>query len=148
MTDGRHDFDFLYGTWHVDNRRLRKPLAGGDEWDEFTATATCRPALGGVMNVEEFTIPNRGGGLTVRTFNTGTAQWSIYWASAGADITTPVVGRFDGDLGEFFGPDEHVGTPVLVRYQWRRDTMRWSQAYSTDDGDTWETNWVMDFRAA
>jgi hypothetical protein len=148
MTDGRHDFDFLHGTWHVDNRMLRERLAGSDDWDEFTATSACAPAHGGLMNIDEFTRPGGRGGLTVRTFNTDTAQWSIYWASVGGDITTPVVGRFDGDLGEFFGPDDRLGTKILVRYQWRRDIVQWNQAYSTDDGETWETNWVMDHRPA
>jgi hypothetical protein len=28
------------------------------------------------------------------------------------------------------------------------ETPRWEQAFSADDGDTWETNWVMEFSRA
>jgi len=38
--DGRRDFDFLHGTWHSRQRRLRKRLVDCDEWDEFHATQT------------------------------------------------------------------------------------------------------------
>jgi hypothetical protein len=35
-----------------------------------------------------------------------------------------------------------------VRYLWSRigaDSARWEQAYSLDEGNSWETNWIMDF---
>ena len=42
------DFDFLPGEWTIQNRRLRKRLAGSDEWEEFEATSVARHILGGL----------------------------------------------------------------------------------------------------
>ena len=44
----------------------------------------------------------------------------------------------------------HVnGEPIQMRFMWAKDAgegPRWEQAFSRDDGATWEVNWVMDFR--
>jgi hypothetical protein len=40
------------------------------------------------------------------------------------------------------------GIPIRVRYVWSKitpTTCHREQAFSTDDGVTWETNWEMDF---
>ena len=55
------DFDFWMGRWSVHNRRLRKRLAGADEWDEFEATVVARPILGGMANEDEFRTDYDGG---------------------------------------------------------------------------------------
>jgi hypothetical protein len=37
------------------------------------------------------------------------------------------------------------GKPIVVRYIWSNitaDHCRWEQAFSPDDGKTWETNWI------
>ena len=56
-------------------------------------------------------------------------------------------GGFNGERGEFYGNDVEDGTPVVARYLWFRNASspRWEQAFSTDGGRTWETNWVMEF---
>jgi hypothetical protein len=62
-----------------------------------------------------------------------------------------VIGSFDGDVGVFEGEDTFDGRPILVRFIWSgvtTPTPRWEQAFSEDDGETWETNWIMDFTPA
>jgi hypothetical protein len=66
-------------------------------------------------------------------------------------VEPPVTGSFSGDTGTFDGPDTFGGRPVLVRFLWSgvtTPTPRWEQAFSTDNGQTWETNWTMDFTRA
>jgi hypothetical protein len=148
VTGSADDFDFLEGTWRVENRRLRERGCGSDEWQAFAATSTMRRLLGGVANVDEMRFPEpRGMGMTVRTFDPARRQWSIYWVSdRDGRLQPPVVGGFTGERGEFYGDDVEGGRPVKVRFEWTRGTTtaRWVQAFSFDD-ETWETNWTMDF---
>jgi hypothetical protein len=151
--DGRHDFDFLHGRWHTRQRKLRKWLAGCEEWDEFPADLHCQPVIGGLGNFDELASPAmRYTGLALRLYDDATQDWSIYWVVGGvAELAPPVVGHFADGVGDFFGPDTHEGTPVLVRYRWSditETTASWAQAFSTDDGATWETNWTAQFTRA
>lgn len=44
--------------------------------------------------------------------------------------------------------DTFEGKPVVVRFRWSvpaPDSPRWEQAFSPDGGETWETNWIMEF---
>ncbi len=153
LLDGRHDFDFLHGRWHSIQRRLRKRLAGCDEWDEFPADLHCQPMLGGLGNTDELSSPTMSyTGLALRLYDEADRTWSIYWITAGsAVIEPPVVGHFADGTGDFIGPDTHEGIPVLVRYRWSDITAtsaRWAQALSADDGRTWETNWTAEFTRA
>jgi hypothetical protein len=146
--DGRHDFDFWMGTWRIQNRRLRARLAGSTEWDTFEARGQTWPILNGLGNRDEFRTdfwPDFVG-MTFRFFNPQTRQWSIYWADSRRGILEPpVVGGFSGDVGTFYGDDVFEGKPIRVRFVWTRaPQVRWEQAFSTDGGKTWETNWTMD----
>ena len=78
------DFDFWMGRWKVHNRRLRAPLTGSDEWDEFEATSVAHPILGGLGNEDEFRTRHAGGfvGMSFRFFDPATRRWSIYWADS------------------------------------------------------------------
>ncbi|MCX5269470.1 hypothetical protein [Streptomyces sp. NBC_00199] len=150
---GIGDFDFLVGTWAVTNRRLRAPLTGTTEWDEFPATAVCHGTLfDGAANLDEISFPTKGfSGLTLRLFDTARAQWSLNWVNSRTGLLQPpVVGGFHDDgHGEFHGEDTHEGTPVLCRFIWSQITSvsaHWEQAFSTDRGRSWETNWTMAFR--
>jgi hypothetical protein len=61
----------------------------------------------------------------------------------------PVRGRFANGVGTFLGETRFADKPVRVRLSWSHITptsARWEQAYSSDEGRTWETNWVMEFR--
>lgn len=149
-----NDFDFLSGSWNVVNRRLVKPLTGSDEWDEFPGTSVGSRHFDGAASFDEIKCPSRGfTGLTIRIFNPATEQWSIYWASTsrGALDPSPMVGRFDGGRGEFYGEEQVEGRSVRCRFIWTvhgPDTCRWEQAFSADGEQTWETNWSMDFTRA
>lgn len=147
--DGRHDFDFLFGRWHVRNERLRERLVGSSDWEPFDGAQECRPILGGLGNVDEQATDWGGGfiGLSLRLYEPAALRWSIYWAANQTGVLEPPVhGTFSDGVGTFFGRDEHRGTPVLVRYTWSEITpvsALWQQAFSTDEGATWETNWRM-----
>jgi len=150
--DGARDFDFWMGSWKVRNRRLRKRLEGSTEWDEFEATSTARPLLDGLGNEDEFRTDHAGGfiGMSFRFFDPEQEQWAIYWADSRRPglLDPPVVGSFSGDVGIFEGPDTFEGRRILVRFIWSgvtTPTPRWEQAFSEDGGETWETNWIMDF---
>jgi hypothetical protein len=150
---GVRDFDFLVGTWDVVNRRLARPLAGCTDWHEFPATAECRLILDGHGNVDEFKAPEQGiFGMTLRLFDPEREAWSLYWAnSRGGILQPPVVGRFDGDRGEFYGNDTYEGRPIRVVYVWSQITptsARWEQAFSTDSEKIWEINWIMELTRA
>jgi hypothetical protein len=41
------------GSWTVHHRRLKKRLAGNDDWEEFEGSTTCQSLLGGVVNLNE-----------------------------------------------------------------------------------------------
>ena len=152
VRDGQRDFDFLFGTWTVQHRRLKDPMAG-DEWYEFKSTATVRPLWNGKGNIDEFigempSGPFEGG--TLRLYDANTRLWSLYWATPQRGlVTVPNVGAFrDDGIGEFFSHELFDGTPILCRYRWTQrfgDGCRWEQAFSCDYGRNWKVNWTMDF---
>jgi hypothetical protein len=145
------DFDFLRGRWLVENRRLVERLHGSHQWQEFRAQSTCYPLPGGIGNRDEFRTDFWPGyvGMSLRFFDARTGQWSIYWIdNRSGTLQPPVTGGFVGDVGVFEGTDVFEGRPIRVRYTWSHvagATPRWEQAFSADDGKTWETNWVMNF---
>ncbi len=147
--DGRHDFDFYYGHWKVRNERLKQRLVGSDDWETFEATQSCQPLLDGIGNLDDFVTGWSGGfrGMTLRLFDLQARQWSIYWASNRSGVLElPVMGRFENGVGTFHGRDSHEGRPVLARFIWSditADSAHWQQAFSTDEGASWETNWHM-----
>lgn len=149
-----HDFDFLVGDWRVAHRRLKERLAGCDEWIAFDGVSQMRKTLGGFGNVDENVLNMPGGAyhaLTVRTFDSQSLQWSIWWFDQRYPraIDPPMVGAFENGVGIFFCDDVFESRPIRVRFIWTvRDQPRWEQAFSEDGGATWETNWVMDFTRA
>ncbi|WP_293904049.1 DUF1579 domain-containing protein [Phenylobacterium sp.] len=148
--DGRRDFLFLYGRWAVTHRRLTARGVGADDWDQFEGTAFCQSLMGGLCNVDENDMPERGfQGLTFRTFDVAQRQWGVYWVNSQAGtLQEPVFGHFENGIGRFHGEDVDDGRPVKVVYVWEAiaaASARWSQAFSYDGGETWETNWTMDF---
>ncbi|MDQ3281015.1 MAG: NIPSNAP family protein [Acidobacteriota bacterium] len=147
-----HDFDFLVGSWTVRSRRLVRPLSGSTEWIEFNGTNVSRPVWNGAANVDEFQADTPAGplkGMTIRLFDPQSRRWRIYWANgANAAIDmTPMVGGFEKGHGEFYDRETFNGKPIMVRFLWTvnsPDSARWEQAFSADEGQTWETNWTWD----
>jgi hypothetical protein len=149
----KHDFDFLFGSWNVHNRYLKGRLRHSTEWTEFAARSHVEPLLDGFGHLDRYSAVRDGSpfeGITLRLFDPTTGEWSIHWADTGRARTLlpPMVGRFIGGVGEFFGDETVDGKKVRCRFLWTRpaaNSARWEQAFSEDGGKTWETNWIMTF---
>ena len=147
------DFDFVIGDWVVSHRKLKERLAGCTEWVAFDGTSSTRHVLGGFGNIEDNQLLLPEGvyrAVALRSYNTETRRWSIWWLDGrfpGA-LDTPVVGEFADGVGTFFAEDQLNGRPIRIRFTWSvpaPDQPRWEQAFSADDGVSWETNWTMQF---
>lgn len=157
MTDtatGVHDFDFLFGSWRVSHRKLKKRLANSSEWLEFTGQCIAQPIMAGTGNVDDNFLDDPKGGYraaALRHFNPSKQEWSIWWFDErypDVSIDPPVRGRFENGVGIFLADDTLEGKPIKVRFQWSEITAtsaRWQQAFSPDGGKNWETNWDMHF---
>jgi hypothetical protein len=147
------DFDFFIGDWNVAHRRLKERLRGSNDWDEFAGTTLTRQTLGGMGNCDDNFLDLPGDpyyAMTVRTFDPASQKWSIWWLDGRSPTTldVPMKGEFIDGVGTFFARDTLRGEPIVVRFLWRvkpDGTPRWEQAFSGDDGKTWETNWTMEF---
>jgi hypothetical protein len=144
--DGQHDFDFIFGRWKV---HLKRKVAG--TWMESDGYGIYRKIWGGRANINEFFAENSGGhveGLTLRTYNPETRQWSLYWANSRDGILSSAqVGRFNHGQGEFYEMDNSDGSNTLVRYVWSKITpmsVHFEQAFSEDGGKSWDVNWISD----
>jgi hypothetical protein len=119
---------------------------------EFSGTSVARKLWDGRANVDEFEADSPSGhieGMTVRLYNADTHEWSIYWANgkAGAFSMPATVGHFTNGRGEFYDHEKIGGRLVFVRFIWQVEAptqCHWEQAFSTDEGKTWETNWTID----
>jgi hypothetical protein len=150
--DPQKDFDFLFGTWKVRNKKLKERLKGSNQWEEFEAKAVVKPVWGGLANMDEYEADSPSGkiqGMTLRLFNPKSKQWSLYWANAtNGTLDVPVIGEFKNGRGEFYNQEFFEGRTIYVRFIWlpiNPDACRWEQAFSSDGGQTWETNWIMNF---
>lgn len=146
------DFDFLIGGWKVRHHRLVARLVGSTEWQDFDGTCNVFKLLDGQANVDDNVLHIPSGtyrGATIRLFNPREHVWALYWVdSRSANIAPPVFGGFSNGLGLFFGDDKLDGRSIRVRFTWLVDgpnRCRWEQAFSANQGATWETNWTMHF---
>jgi hypothetical protein len=168
--DGLHDFDFLYGKWKMPNHRLTKRLACSHEWVDFITCDEAGPLPGGLGDIDYLKASYWKDfvGMTVRTYDPKTGLWRIYWVdkrfSEGV-IQSPGVGKFEGNVGIFEGPDTFNGIPIIVRFTWTvnpnlqasdrwekalnpdnsRVVAKWHEDFSSDGGKTWATNWYNEF---
>jgi len=149
-TSSANDFDFFVGHWNIYNRKLKTRLNGCTEWIEFEAYQEMHTILNGIGNMDNFKATLDGKafeGMTLRLFNPATKLWSIYWTDSNRGVLeTPVVGSFENSIGQFYSKDIFNGRKIMVVYQWDKTDPHnpvWSQAFSEDNGKTWEWNWYM-----
>ncbi len=149
--DGARDFDFLLGRWHIVNRRLVARLQNSQDWETFEASNNAWLLPGGIGNIDEYRSEHWPDfvGMTLRIHDPASRKWSLYWVdNKGNALQPPVVGSFSKGVGVFEGSDVLRGQPVRVRFTWTvidHYSARWEQAFSPDNGQTWETNWTMAF---
>ena len=151
-----HDFDFEIGAWTVTHRRLKHRLAGSQDWEEFGGTSSTFAVLGGNGNVEDnlLNAPSSSyRAIAVRQFDPSSQNWAIWWLdqSNPHQLDVPVIGRFDQGVGAFYAEVTFNDRPVRIRFLWTdtaTDQPKWEQAFSTDEGQSWEVNWIMVFHRA
>jgi hypothetical protein len=84
--------------------------------------------------------------MSLRLYNAATRQWSLHSASIrGGGISPPAVGRFTDGRGEFLSEEDFDGRPILVRFvisDITATSCRFEQAFSDDEGASWEANWI------
>jgi hypothetical protein len=142
-------FDFLIGEWNIVNK-IEKP---DGTWAETTATNRGEKFLDGRVIIDHYHGTVLDGvkvkGITIRSFDKKSETWSIIWLdNRQPPDLTPLVGRFSGDKGEFFQEIPMRGIMTRARFTWdnlSENSARWNQAFSTDGGQTWHMNWVMEF---
>lgn len=149
-TSSKDDFNFFEGKWNLHNKKLKTRLNGCTDWIEFYSTQEMYRILNGNGNIDNFLATFDGvpfEGMSLRLFNPITKLWSIYWADSNrGELDPPVKGSFDGAIAHFFTKDTFENKPVIVVFRWDardKENPIWSQAFSEDDGVTWEWNWYM-----
>ena len=149
--NGQSDFNWEIGTWRTVIRVRLNPLSGeAPKWAEYQGTSIVKPLMQGRWNFVELSVASPGGkieGGALRLYNPKTGQWSLNYTSlSNGLLTAPVYGSFeDPGVGRFYGSDTLDGRSILVRFVITRksaDEAAFEQAYSTDGGATWETNWI------
>lgn len=143
------DFDFLSGHWKIQHRQLKSSQP--ETWDNFEGEASCWSILNGTVSIEELRIPARDfNGMGLRILNQEKQVWSDFWMNAkrGILMTPGVEGCFHEGRGVFIEESHDGEQTTQVRGAWDNitaTTCRWQQASSKDGGQTWQTNWVMDW---
>ncbi|HEV3327339.1 MAG TPA: hypothetical protein VG052_17105 [Puia sp.] len=143
------DFDFFVGKWKMKNKHLNARLANCKEYTEFESTVEDHAGLEGNGNFDVVHRQLPDGkiyeGRTVRTFDPKTRLWRLYWMdSNGGPIDPPQIGSFHNGVGLFFAKDYQVGRPVIIVFRWditNPNQPVWGQAFSDDNGKTWEWNY-------
>jgi len=140
-------FDFWIGEWSVQNRHLQPD----GSWKNGTRTrARITPVCGGAAILEEWAGPlgqSFMNGFSLRAWNPDAASWSLvlFWTPTGNGAFGQLSGEFRHGRGEFFTPSNGKS---LTRYTFSDalpESVRWDSAASSDGGQTWRTDWIMEF---
>lgn len=151
VRDGQHDFDPVLGKWKYHLKRRLHPLTGSTNWVEYDGTGVCFEVWDGRAQLDQVVVDGPTGhieGLTLRTYNPETHEWSLYWAnSKDGKVVVPQIGTFSNGRGEFYAQDTLNGKSIFVRFLWTNmttSTPHFEQSFSDDGGKTWEVNWITD----
>ena len=105
--------------------------------------------LDGRANLVELKVAGPAGrieGLSLRLYNPKLRQWSLNFVNINdGTLSPPTIGGFKDGRGEFYNPETYNGRPILVRFvitKITNDQYRFEQAFSDDNGKTWEINWI------
>jgi hypothetical protein len=150
--DGQHDFDFNFGTWKTHMKRLKHPLTGSAEWVELNGTVVVRKVWDGRAQLEEVEADGPNGhfeDLGLFLYNPEAHQWSLNFANSKTGVlgVPPTIGEFQDGRGEFYDQETYNGRAILARIVWSditADSHKFEQAFSDDNGKTWEPNVVAD----
>lgn len=149
--DGQHDFDFEFGTWNTHVSMLAHPLTGSKEWREYNGVTVVHKVWNGAANVVDLDMKNASSHLQLasfRLYNPSTHQWALYTANShGGTLGVPAIGEFADGRGVFYDKETWEGKPITVRFvitPRSANAIHFEQAFSADDGKTWETNWIAD----
>ena len=143
------DWQWLMGNWEVSHQRLRERLAHDTHWEEFSGKSAMWLTMGGFGTIDDNLLDLPGGAyraLGIRAFDARSGKWAIWWLDGRnpSTVEASVLGNFDGDEGVFSGHDTFKGRPITMRFRWHDihgTHPNWDQAFSPDDGASWEINW-------
>lgn len=152
-TDPARAFDFFFGSWKVRYRRLKERLLDNHDWEEFEGECKVQPLLGGLAHMDESVVHRPGlpyRGLGLRSYDPAKNSWADWWLDTRNPhkLDAPMLGGFSDGVGTFYGQNKLRDQPIKVRGLWldiSATSVRWEQAFSPDDGKTWETNWVSSY---
>jgi hypothetical protein len=146
-----HEFDFEFGTWKTHVSMLKQPLTGSKTWAEYDGITIVHKVWNGQANLVDLDMKNASSHLKLasfRLFNPVTHQWSLYVANShSGTLGVPSIGGFANGRGVFYDKETFDGKLVTVRFvitPRSADAIHFEQAFSADDGKTWETNWIAD----
>jgi len=148
-----HDFDFEFGRpWTAHLHLLGKPLAGSHSWMDFRGTLVSHQLWNGKGNISELVVRNGSSSIVggaLHLYNPDTREWSVWFANAATGtLGVPAVGRFEHGRGVLYDREAYHGRMVRVRQIFSNisaHTFDFHQAFSTDNGKTWETNLIINY---
>jgi hypothetical protein len=143
-SNASRDFAFEEGTWSMRRRHLADPFVG-NEWMESTgSTHVVHRVWDGRAALGELVLPGPPptyAGSLLHTFDAQAKLWRLYWVDREtARVSNPLIGRFTGGRGEFYGQEDIRGVTALVRVVYSDMTatsFRTEQAWSLDGGSKW-----------
>lgn len=149
LKTGEHDFDFEFGKWRTQLKRLKHPLSGSTEWVEYEGSSIVTKIWDGKANILELNVTGTEGSiqaLSLRLYKPSTKQWTLNFSNSRAGtMFLPTYGRFINNRGEFFNQELLNGRAILVKFiisKIDNDTYHFEQSFSDDVGKTWEVNWI------